>query len=50
MVYLMKLLINNKKHVLTPGSTGSGKSTNAMHLMLSELDDTFISTTLVLSA
>ena len=36
--------------MLTPGSTGSGKSTNAMHLMLNELNDTFISTTLVLSA
>ena len=39
MIELTYLLLENKCHVLTPGETGTGKSTNAIHLMLNKLSD-----------
>lgn len=50
MIYLSTLLIKNKHCVLTPGLTGTGKSTNVYELMANNLNDNYISTTMVLSA
>lgn len=32
-LYMMKLLISNKMHVMCPGPTGTGKSQNAFELL-----------------
>jgi dynein heavy chain len=41
MKYLIKLLITHKKHVLTPGPTGTGKSVNISDLLTYELPEEF---------
>lgn len=40
MKYLMKMLINNKKHVLCPGPTGVGKTINILELLNLEMEET----------
>ena len=35
--YLLKLLIMNSKHVMSPGPTGTGKTVNVMGLMQSDM-------------
>jgi len=50
MISLMNLLTKHQLNVLTPGAIGTGKSTNALHLMMHKLGENFISTTMVLSA
>ena len=37
MLYLMKVLITKKKHIMCPGPTGTGKSLNCKTLLLSGL-------------
>ena len=41
MKYLIKLLITNGKHVLTPGPTGTGKSVNTSELLVYEFPEEF---------
>ena len=40
-LFLMKILIKNNKHILTPGPTGTGKSLNAMTLLTEYLGDNY---------
>ena len=49
-LFLQSLLLRNKVHVLVPGPTGTGKSTNCLSLLSQKLDDNFISSSIVLSA
>jgi dynein heavy chain len=39
--YLIKTLVTNNKHVLTPGPTGTGKSVNITELLTYELPEEF---------
>jgi len=41
MLYLMKLLLTNKKHVMCPGPTGTGKTLNAYTLLQSGLSEEY---------
>jgi dynein heavy chain len=50
MKYLNKLLIMNKKHVLAPGPTGTGKTVNIQELLVSELPDEYQSIFVTFSA
>lgn len=38
-IYLLKLLISNNFHVLTPGLTGTGKSVNIANLLTTQLSE-----------
>ena len=49
-LFLQSLLLRNKIHVLIPGPTGTGKSTNCLSLLSKGLDSNFISASIVLSA
>lgn len=50
MISISTLLVKNKYCVITPGTTGTGKSTNFYELMANHLNDNYISTSIVLSA
>ena len=50
MKYLKKLLIMNKKHVLSPGPTGTGKTVNINELLTSELTEEYQSLPITFSA
>lgn len=41
MKYLKRLLIMNKKHVLSPGPTGTGKTVNINELLTTELTEEY---------
>ena len=49
-LFLSKLLLCNKKNVLTPGVVGSGKTTNAVKLLSKYLEKNFTSISISLSA
>lgn len=40
-IYLIKLLISNNYHVLTPGPTGTGKTQNIFHLLTQGMGDNY---------
>lgn len=50
MKYLKKLLITNKKHVLCPGGTGTGKTVNIEELLVSEMPEEYQSLVITFSA
>jgi dynein heavy chain len=50
MKYLKKILIMNKKHVLAPGPTGTGKTVNINQLLTAELNDDYQTIPLTFSA
>ena len=50
MKYLKKLLIMNKKHVLSPGPTGTGKTVNINELLTSELKEEYQSLPITFSS
>lgn len=50
MKYLMKLLVMNDKHVLTPGPTGTGKTVNIKELLGSEVPEEIQSLAMTFSA
>lgn len=41
MKYLKRLLITNKKHILCPGPTGTGKTVNIQELLTTDLPEEF---------
>ena len=41
MKYLMKKLLVNGKHVLTPGPTGTGKTVNIQQMIGFEMDEAY---------
>jgi dynein heavy chain, axonemal len=41
MKYLKRILVMNKKHVLAPGPTGTGKTVNINQLLSSELNEDY---------
>ena len=41
MRYLKKILVMNKKHVLSPGPTGTGKTVNIAGLLTSDLPEEY---------
>jgi dynein heavy chain len=47
---LTKLLITNSKHIICPGPTGTGKSVNVAQLLTYELEDNYMTLTMVFSA
>lgn len=50
MKYLKKLLISNKKHVLCPGNTGTGKTINIEELLTKEMPEEYQSLVISFSA
>jgi len=50
MKYIKKLLITNKKHVLNPGPTGTGKTVNINILLNLELGEDYSSIPITFSA
>ena len=50
MKYLKKLLISNKKHVLCPGNTGTGKTINIEELLVKEMPEEYQSLVITFSA
>jgi dynein heavy chain len=50
MKYLKKILIMNKKHVLSPGPTGTGKTVNINDLLTSELTEDYQTIPITFSA
>ena len=50
MKYLKKLLISNKKHVLCPGGTGTGKTVNIEELLKNEMPEEYQSLIITFSA
>ena len=50
MKYVKKLLLTNKKHVLCPGPTGTGKTVNIQDLINQELTEDYQSIPLTFSA
>lgn len=47
---LTKLLLTNGKHIICPGPTGTGKSVNIAQLLTYELEETYLTLTMVFSA
>jgi dynein heavy chain len=41
MKYLKRILVMNKKHVLSPGPTGTGKTVNINQLLSAELTEDY---------
>ena len=41
-IYLLKLLLENNKHVMNPGPTGTGKTQNIFNLLTKQLGEEFI--------
>lgn len=50
MKYIKKLLISNKKHVLCPGGTGTGKTVNIEELLKNEMPEEYQSLIITFSA
>jgi|LauGreDrversion4_2_1035121.scaffolds.fasta_scaffold05692_6 dynein heavy chain len=50
MKYLKRILVMNKKHVLSPGPTGTGKTVNINQLLTSELNEDYQTIPLTFSA
>jgi ATP-dependent protease Clp ATPase subunit len=50
MKYLKRLLISNKKHILCPGNTGTGKTINIEELLTKEMPDEYQSLVITFSA
>jgi len=50
MKYLKRILVMNKKHVLSPGPTGTGKTVNINELLTSELTEDYQSIPITFSA
>jgi dynein heavy chain len=50
MKYLKKILIMNKKHVLSPGPTGTGKTVNINELLTQELPEEYQTIPITFSA
>jgi dynein heavy chain len=50
MKYLKKILIMNKKHVLSPGPTGTGKTVNINELLTQDLPEEYQSIPITFSA
>lgn len=50
MKYLKKLLISNKKNVMCPGNTGTGKTVNIEELLRNEMTDEYQSLVITFSA
>jgi dynein heavy chain len=50
MKYLKKILVMNKKHVLAPGPTGTGKTVNINQLLAAELSEEYQTIPLTFSA
>jgi dynein heavy chain len=50
MKYLKRLLVMNKKHVLAPGPTGTGKTVNINELLTTELTEEYQSIPITFSA
>lgn len=50
MKYLKRILIMNKKHVLSPGPTGTGKTVNINELLTQELPEEYQTIPLTFSA
>lgn len=50
MKYLMKLLIMNKMHILTPGPTGTGKTVNIQQLISNDMPEEYQSLAMTFSA
>lgn len=50
MKYLKKLLIMNRKHVLSPGPTGTGKTVNINELLTQDLPEEYQSISMTFSA
>ncbi|KAL4427402.1 hypothetical protein ABPG74_009674 [Tetrahymena malaccensis] len=48
--YVIKLLLSNSYHILTPGPTGTGKSLNIANLLTSGLSESFQSISITFSA
>ena len=40
-MFLMKTLLSNQYHVLFPGPTGTGKTINAMNLLIQKMGEDF---------
>ena len=49
-IYLLQLLIQNGKHVMNPGPTGTGKTQNIQDLLSKQLGDEFMYISLTFSA
>lgn len=50
MKYLKRILLMNKKHVLSPGPTGTGKTVNINELLTQELTEEYQSIPITFSA
>jgi len=50
MKFICRLLLSNKKHVLCPGPTGTGKSVNTTELLTAEMPEEFLPLTMTFSA
>jgi dynein heavy chain len=50
MKYLKKILVMNKKHVLCPGPTGTGKTVNINQLLTTDLNEDYQTIPLTFSA
>ncbi len=50
MKYLKRILVMNKKHVLSPGPTGTGKTVNINQLLSAELSEDYQTIPLTFSA
>jgi dynein heavy chain, axonemal len=50
MKYLKRILVMNKKHVLSPGPTGTGKTVNINQLLTTELNEDYQTIPLTFSA
>ena len=50
MKFICRLLLCNKKHVLCPGPTGTGKSVNTTELLTAEMPEEFLPLTMTFSA
>lgn len=50
MKYIKKLLLSNKKHILCPGNTGTGKTININQLLTTEMPEEYQSLVITFSA
>jgi len=48
--YLKRIIVMNKKHVLAPGPTGTGKTVNINQLLTTELNEDYQTIPLTFSA
>jgi len=50
MKYIKKLLVTNRKHILAPGPTGTGKTVNINELLTQDLPEEYQSISMTFSA